>query len=138
MPHEAKGLLAPNGVPEALEGNTIHFCPPFGGLAKSEKKKRYVKAYEISKGKDFKGDWPRPASRKTREGGVKKDLLFEAPTGREGASSGFLAYERQFLERGGRSLDFFCFRFCVKTKKEVGYGGNAPKSKSPNIFLSHS
>jgi len=30
--------------------------------------------------------------------------------------------ERQFFERNGRSLDFFSLLFCVKTKKEVGFG----------------
>ena len=30
--------------------------------------------------------------------------------------------ERPFFERNGRSLDLFCLLFCVKTKKEVGFG----------------
>jgi hypothetical protein len=72
-------------------------------------------------------------SRKISEEGGKKSSLFEVEVrvtlfqlnkkfielqqvGR------FEPSERQFFERIGCSLDLFCLLFCVKTKKEVGFG----------------
>jgi hypothetical protein len=72
-------------------------------------------------------------SRKISEEGGKKSSLFEV----EVRATPFYLYkriieiqqvgrfepsERPFFERIGRSLDLFCLLFCVKTKKEVGFG----------------
>jgi len=67
-------------------------------------------------------DRPRPVSRKISEVGVKNTHCLSD----KGASLRILANERQFFERSGRSLDFFCFVFCVKAKNEVGLQGQSP------------
>jgi hypothetical protein len=76
---------------------------------------------------------PRPVSRKISEEGGKKSSLFEVevrimPFHHDNLKielqqvGRFEPSERRFFERNGRSLDFFCLLFCVKTKKEVGFG----------------
>ncbi len=70
-------------------------------------------------------------SRKISAVGVKKSLLFESRRILSGRVIKILANKRQFFVRSERSLDLFCVLFCIKAKKNVGFGAK-PQGSTDN------